>query len=106
MEAFLAKLTLWLGAIFPAALGSALSIYMNDVTKLTKTKMVITFIFGVNVAYIIGGALIEYFKILPVSYIAAFILFTSGLMGMAILAEIMLQMPTIVTAVRKKILGN
>jgi F0F1-type ATP synthase assembly protein I len=68
--------------------------------------MVCTFIFGVNVGYFIGTAANEYFNLDPASYIAGFILFTSGLMGMAIIAEIMIQMPAIVTAIRKKWLGE
>lgn len=106
MEAILTKILAWAAAIYPAVLGSALAIFNSDVTKLTKTKMLLTFLFGANVAYFAGGAAIEYFKILPTSYIAAFILFASGFMGMGILAETMIQLPIIIASLRKKFIGE
>lgn len=106
METLAIKLTGWLGAIFPAALGSALAIYMDKANKLTKLEIVCTWVFGANIAYILGGAAIEYWSIVPNSLIACSIQFTVGLMGMATLAQIMLQLPLIVSALRKKFIGE
>lgn len=106
MEVIFAKIMAWTSAIYPAVLGSALAIFNSDVTKLTRTKMLLTFWFGANTAYFAGGAAVEYFQIIPTSYIGAFILFATGFMGMGILAELMLQVPLITVIIRKKFFGE
>lgn len=106
METILAKIGAWFGAIFPAALGSALALFINKAQKLSKLDLILTFIFGINMAHILGGAAIEHWHIDPRSFIASAIQFTIGLMGMATLAQVMLQLPLVISGLRKKYIGG
>ena len=106
MEAVVAKVGAWIGAIFPAALGSALAIFMNKTAELSRGEKVCSFLFGANIAHILGGAAIEFWVLEPMSFIASAIQFTVGLMGMAVLAQVMLLIPKIVDTLRRKYIGE
>jgi len=108
MEALLAKLSGWIGATLPAAIGSALSLYVSKekTALMTRFELFIVFLFGIALAHYLGGAAIEYSNIKPNSIIADAIKLTVGLMGMATLTNIMAQLPLAIAAVRKKWLGE
>ena len=108
MEAIALKIVGWLVDLFPAAIGSSLSMFLGaeKMKQLSKFTLICTFIFGVILGHQIGGAAIEYFKILPTSLIASTIQITIGFMGMAALAEAKIQIPFAITALRKKWFGE
>ena len=76
----------------PAAFGSALSIFTSK-DEFTRTKKVVTFIFGISVAHFIGYGLVEYFKIAEKSPTASAIVFTVGFVGMNGLQIILINLP-------------
>lgn len=106
METLITKLTMWLGAILPAVLGSALALFFNRAAQLSRAEIACNFVFGAYIGYLLGGAAIEYWVINPLSFIAFAIMFSIGLMGMATLAQVMLNIPKTVELVRKKWLGE
>ena len=108
MESFLIKAWLWLIALIPAAIGSALSIFLgkDKMQMLTPFEVFCTFVFGVSLAHLLGGAAIEYAHIDPLSFIASAIQVTIGFMGMAVLAEAKIQVPLAITSLRKKLFGE
>lgn len=103
MEAFFAKVSAWFWTIVPAAIGSALSLYLGkDKTSLmSRVELLIVFIFGISIAHYLGGAAIEYSAI-TVSILQDAVKFTVGLVGMATLSHILVQIPLVVTSLRKK----
>jgi len=102
----LAKICTFLAALFPGALGVLLSLFIKKSEALTRIERVLTFIFGVSIAYLIGGAIIEYFKLIPTSFIAYTINFFVGFLGMASLAQLLISVPKIVETLRKKYIGD
>lgn len=108
MESILAKTCGWLWALFPAAVGSSLSIFLgkDKMQGFNKFEICCTFFFGVSLAHLIGGAAIEYWHINPLGFIASSIQVSIGFMGMAVLAEAKLQVPLAITAIRRKLLGE
>lgn len=108
MESLLVKVGGWLWALFPAALGSSLSIFLgkDKMQEFSKMAIFCTFFFGVSLAHLLGGAAIEYWGIKPISFIASSIQVSIGFMGMAVLAEAKLQVPLAITAIRRKLLGD
>ena len=108
MESVCVKVWVWVVSLIPAALGSALSIFLGKekMGGLTKLEIFCTFIFGVSLAHLLGGAAIEYWRINPLSFIASSIQVSVGFMGMAVLAEAKLQVPLAITAIRRKLLGE
>lgn len=103
-----AKFYAWLLAIFPAAIGSALSIYMHreKTSGMGNMERFTVFLFGISLAHYIGGAAIEYWNIQQNSYISDAIKLTIGFMGMAALAQFMVQLPEFVRAMRKRVIGE
>lgn len=108
MESLLVKLGSWLSALFPAAIGSALSIFLGaeKMKQLSNFTKFCTFVFGVVLGHNIGGAAIEYWRIAPLSWTASSIQISVGFMGMAALAEAKIQIPIAITAMRKKWFGE
>jgi hypothetical protein len=107
MEAFLTKLGAWFWSFIPAALGSALSLYFGKEKTLlmSRVELSMVFIFGISIAHYLGGSVIEYSGI-HISIIADAIKFTTGLIGMATLSHVLVQIPLAVTALRRKYLGG
>jgi K+-sensing histidine kinase KdpD len=99
----LAKLSAWFWTIVPAAIGSALSLYLGKekTALMTKLELLLVFLFGISIAHFLGGAAIAYLAV-TVSIISDAIKFTVGLVGMAILSHVLEQSPLVVTALRKK----
>ena len=107
MESIFIKIGAWVMSLVPAALGSALSIFLGKETKeFSKFAIFFTFIFGISLAHLLGGAAIEYWQINPLSFIASSIQVSIGFMGMAVLAESKIQIPLAFAALRKKFLGE
>lgn len=108
MESFLAKAAAWFWTVIPAAIGSALSLYLGKekTALMSRIELVLVFIFGISIAHYLGGAAIEYSSINKVSIIADAIKFTVGLIGMATLTNVLTQIPLAVTAIRRKYLGG
>ena len=107
MEALLA-IKAWIGATIPAAIGSALSIYVSKEKTATMTKLELfcVFMFGIALAHYLGGAAIEYSRIDAHGLIADAIKLTVGLLGMATLTNVMIQLPLAIAALRKKWIGE
>jgi hypothetical protein len=108
MEAIIAKISHWAGALAWAAFGSAFSIFIDREKMLILTKLTIvsTFIFGMVIGYVFGNAVIEWFHLSPTSFAAFATQFILGWMGIASLVEIKAQLKTGLTAIRKKYLGE
>lgn len=108
MEALITKIATWLSALFPAAIGSALSIFLGaeKMQQLSNLTKFFTFLFGVVLGHNIGGAAIEYWRIAPLSWTASSIQISVGFMGMAALAEAKIQIPLAINAMRKKWFGG
>lgn len=108
MESILLKLGGWATALFPAAIGSSLSLFLGDekVQSLSAFTKLCTFGFGVILGHQIGGAAIQHWAIVPLSPIASTIQIGVGFMGMAALAESKIQLPMWIGAFRKKWLGE
>lgn len=108
MESVCVKLWVWLLSLIPAAIGSALSIFLGKekMQGFSRFEIFCTFVFGVCLAHLLGGAAIEHWRINPLSFIASSIQVGIGFMGMAILAEAKLQVPLAITAIRRKLLGE
>ena len=107
MESIMAKVWIWIISLVPAAIGSGLSLFLGKDTKqLSYFVILSTFLFGIGLAHLLGGAAIEYWHIDPLSYIASSIQVSIGFMGMAILAELKLQLPVMISAIRKKFIGE
>lgn len=108
MEGFFVKVGGWIWSFVPAAIGSALSLYMGKekTALMTKIELVLVFLFGISIAHYLGGAAIEHFAINKLSIISDAIKFTIGLIGMATLTNVLVQIPLAVTAIRKKWLGE
>jgi hypothetical protein len=106
MEFLLTKVGGWMAALFPAALGAGLAMFFKKSEALTLIEKGLTFFFGVSVAYLLGGATIEYYKIIPTSFIASAIQFSIGLIGMASLAHILIMIPKVLEGIRRKYLGD
>ena len=107
MELLIAFKT-WIGGFIPAAIGSALSLYVSkDSSKsMGRFELFCVFLFGILIAHYLGGAAIEYSKIDHVSITADAIKLTIGLIGMAAITNLMIQIPLAFTAARKKWLGE
>ena len=108
MEAIMAKITALLSGIIPAAIGSALSLYVGkDKNKaMGRVELFIVFLFGIFLAHYIGGFAIEYSDIDHASISADAIKLTTGLIGMAVVTNLMVQIPLAFEAARKKWLGE
>lgn len=108
MESVLIKVGGWLSALFPAAIGSSLSLFLGaeKVKGLSTFYKLCTFGFGVVLGHQIGGAAIQHWDILPLSPIASTIQIGVGFIGMAALAESKIQLPIWIGAFRKKWLGE
>lgn len=102
-----AKLSAWFWSFMPAAIGSALSLYFGkDKTLLmSRVELSLVFLFGISIAHYLGGAAVVYFEV-NISIIADAIKFTTGLIGMATLSHVLVQVPIVVTALRKKYFGG
>lgn len=108
MEVLFAKFSGWISATIPAAIGSLLSIFMNrdKAENMKKWELAAIFCFGIALAHYLGGAAVEYYHIDPHGLISDGIKFTIGLLGMASLASIMVQIPLAVEGLRKKFIGE
>lgn len=97
-----------ISSLASAAIGSALSIYLQreKAEKMGKVEIALVFIFGVSIAHYLGGAAIEYWTVNPLSLVADAIKFTIGLFGMGMLSQAMIQIPDIVKAARKRFIGD
>lgn len=107
MESLIA-LKAWLSATIPAAIGSALSLYVSKdkTSAMGKIEIFCVFLFGVALAHYLGGAAIEYSKLDAHGLIADAIKLTVGLLGMATLTNVMIQLPLAVEGLRKKWTGQ
>jgi ABC-type Fe3+-siderophore transport system permease subunit len=104
----LAKFGAWFWTLLPAAVGSALSLFVGKekTQAMKKTELVLTFLFGIAIAHWLGGATIEIFSLQKTPIIADAIKFTAGLIGMATLTNLLSQIPKIVDTLRKKYIGG
>ncbi len=104
----LAKMGAWFWTIVPAAIGSALSLYLgkDKTSTMQKWELVLVFCFGIAIAHYLGGAAIEWSNINKLSIIADAIKFTTGLIGMATLTNVLTQIPKAVDALRRKYIGG
>jgi hypothetical protein len=107
MEALITKFMAWLGALLPAAIGSALSVYLDreKTRDMSKWEILAVFLFGISLAHYMGGAAIEYWHLNPMTYVADAIKLTIGFIGMATLSQTLIQMPELVAALRKRWIG-
>lgn len=105
---YLVAIKTWLSGLFPAAIGSALSLYIgkDKNSNMGKVELFAVFLFGIFIAHYLGGAGIEYSKIDHHSLTADAIKLTTGLIGMAVLTNLMVQIPLAFEAARKKWLGE
>ncbi len=105
---FLAKFGAWFWTLLPAAIGSALSLFLGKekTESMKKTELVLTFLFGIAIAHWLGGAAIELSNLQKVTIIADAIKFTAGLIGMATLTNLLSQIPKIADALRRKYIGG
>lgn len=108
MEALIAKFTALISGIIPAAIGSALSLYVGKEKNIAlgRVELFCVFLFGIFLAHYIGGAAIEYSDINHESISADAIKLTTGLIGMAVVTNLMTQIPLAFAAARKKWLGE
>jgi len=108
MEIVLAKVWEFLNAVIPAAIGSALAIYINKEKNSTLRKIEIfaVWAFGIAVAHYLGGATIIYAGIDAHGIFADAVKFTVGLLGMVTLTVLIAQVPDILKAIRVKFLGE
>ena len=104
MEPILIKITALSGWIF-AALGSALSVFVDYKGGATKVSLLIYFIASVLLAHLIGGAIIEHFKIIPNSFIADTIKLFVGYLAIGTLQKIKQEVPLAIEAARKRWIG-
>lgn len=102
-----------LGAFFksllPGVFGAAVSDFIRlNITKedATRQQRIFTFIFGVVMAKVFGGAAIEFYKIPFDSWGGVAISVTCAMFGMAVVTQLFIQIPAIIEAARKKITGN
>jgi len=96
MEVLLAKLSAisgWLAGAF----GSALALLFNrkNVIYMRKMEIFITFISGVLISHLIGGAIVEIYDIKLGSFVADSIKMTIGVTGMGMLARLYEKTPQI-----------
>lgn len=107
MEALLA-LKSWMISTLPAAIGSAISLYIgkDKTSKMRKAEVLCVFVFGVALAHYFGGATIEYNNIDPNTLTADSIKVSIAVVGMGVLTNIMIQLPIAVEALRKKWIGE
>jgi hypothetical protein len=100
----------WAGftAILPAAIGSALSIKFNRHTSgiLSAFEKIGIFISGLVVGYTLGSGLSEWWTLDQAGWASFSIKMLIGLFGMGILAELFVQIPLWVKALRIKLLGE
>lgn len=97
----------WISAHIPAVIGSGISLLVSkEKTKaMRKIELFLVFFSGILISYYLGGWVIEYFSIPLISPTADAIKFTIGLIGMAVVANVTIQIPLILEAIRKKWLG-
>lgn len=93
--------------MIPAAIGSLLSLYVSKekTAAMQRWELFAVFMFGISLAHYLGGAAIEYSNIPPHGLISDAIKLTIGLLGMAVLTNVMTQLPYAVEALRKKWIG-
>jgi len=98
----------WIVAHVPAAIGSALSLYVSreKTANMRKIEIFGVFFAGIAIAHYIGGGAIEYSDISADSLIADSIKMTVGLIGMALVTNIVIQVPLVLSAIRRKWLGE
>lgn len=107
MEALIA-LKSWIVSTIPAAIGSAISLYIgkDKTSKMRKAEIICVFFFGVALAHYFGGATIEYNDIDPQTLTADSIKVAIAVVGMGVLTNVMIQLPIAVEALRKKWIGE
>jgi NO-binding membrane sensor protein with MHYT domain len=107
MEVLIA-LKAWILNLIPAAIGSALSLYVSKEKNslMGRFELFAVFLFGIFIAHYIGGAAIEYSEINHLSITADAIKLTTGLIGMAVITNLVTQIPLAFDAARKKWLGE
>ena len=106
------KITTWLSGVLPVLAGSIYAFISNN-KELNKSKAWTTFFLGTYIAFIFSRGIIENFGIDPLSYFAYSIHIVSGLFILQAIAQMFIQVPTIVAeipvalrALRKKWLGE
>lgn len=101
------KILMWFFSLIPAIFGAAFLIFSDwtEHSKVNKWVPIITFIFGVIIGHNGGGAIIEYLKITPDSFIAFSIKFTLGWMGIGILVQARKNIPEWMDAFKRKWVG-
>lgn len=92
-SAFALKIFAVLKWLFPAALGSAIAVFIGE--RSTPGKSMIMFVGGSSVASIFGGGIIEHWNI-PIGMIQASIYLACGLWGMGVIIQIYQQLPVAV----------
>lgn len=103
----LVAIKLWFISMFPAASGSALSIYLgrSKYVAMSKLERFAIFFFGILIAHYLGGGAIEYSNINPLSMTSDAIKFTVGIIGMAVVASAIINIPIAIDLLIKKYLG-
>ena len=108
METVVFKVGMWLYNVFPAVLGSAISVFVGrkKMRELSNRDIWLTFFFGIGIAWLSGGVALKYFDVDKTSDDAKAIYGAIAFMGMAILSEAQIQIPMAITFMRKKWLGE
>ena len=92
-----------LGALLPGAVGSAIALLFNTADASSIDRL-IAFASGVALAHYGGGALAHWYGVDGV--LAEALRVAVGLWGLAIVANVMAEIPALIAAARRRIIGE
>lgn len=96
---FALKMVAILKWLFPAALGSAIAVFIGE--RSSPYKSMFMFVCGCSISSIFGGGIIEHWNI-PIGMIQASIYLSCGLWGMGLIIQIYHQLPIAVSKIIDK----
>jgi hypothetical protein len=105
----MAAISAFFKGIMPVTFGAAVSAFIqfkvvnDDSTTLERW---ITFFCGVGLAHVLGGAAIEHYLIPAASMTATAIKVLTAIFAMSAITQAYIQIPVIITSLRKKFTGN
>jgi len=102
MEAAFTHLWILFKWILPAAIGSALAVFIDN-TEITYKRKIGLFFFGAFISIFVGGAIVEHYHITS-SAVQGLIYFGLGVWGMGIVIQVSKQIPEAITNIREKYL--
>jgi len=100
-QPFYIKIVVWLGTLFPAILGAAISLKIANDKNSSFFSRVLTFLAGVVVAYYAGGATLDIFTVNKDTMIDEAIMLAWGIFGMAGATQIWMQIPDLIKGIRE-----